>query len=177
MASSRAIRLRVCPPIDVKLPLTKILPSACTIRLLTPPFAFGSNESAKPVVPSNRAMLLRVCPPMLVKLPPTKILPSACTANTETPPVGFGLNAVSSVPSGFNRAIELRGWPPTKLKVPAIKIFPSGWRAMTETASPWNWLATFGLKPSSADCARIAAVPVASSAAIENRIERSSLSK
>ena len=49
----------------VKLPPAKILPSACTAIETTSLFAFGLNESAKPVVASSRAMWLRVCPPML----------------------------------------------------------------------------------------------------------------
>ena len=60
------MRLRVCPPMLVKTPPAKILPSACTaIDKSTDLFAFGLNESAKPVVGSSRAMRLRVCPPML----------------------------------------------------------------------------------------------------------------
>ena len=56
---------------SVKLPPTKILPSACTaIESTTELLAFGSNESGKPVVASSRAMKLRVCPPTVVKLPP-----------------------------------------------------------------------------------------------------------
>jgi hypothetical protein len=43
------------------------LPSACTAIDDTELFAFGSNESAKPVVASSRAMKLRVCPPMLCR--------------------------------------------------------------------------------------------------------------
>ena len=69
--------------VELKSPPAKILPSACTAIERTAPFAFGSNESAKPVVASSRAMKLRVCPPMLfapLKSPPAKILPSACTA-------------------------------------------------------------------------------------------------
>ena len=45
--------LRVCPPMllaPLKSPPAKILPSACTAIELTSLFAFGSNESAKPVV-------------------------------------------------------------------------------------------------------------------------------
>ena len=49
----------------VKKPPAKILPSACTAIAPTSLFAFGLNESAKPVVASSRAMWLRVCPPML----------------------------------------------------------------------------------------------------------------
>ena len=50
----------------VKTPPAKILPSACTaISRRHLPFAFGSNESANPVVASSRAMRLRICPPML----------------------------------------------------------------------------------------------------------------
>ena len=72
--------LRICPPMLVKSPPAKILPSACTAIEKTPLFAFGLNESARPVAASSRAMLLRACPPMLVKKsPPAKILPSACT--------------------------------------------------------------------------------------------------
>ena len=47
---------RVCPPMLVKMPPAKILPSACTAIETTLLLAFGLNESAKPVVPSTRAM-------------------------------------------------------------------------------------------------------------------------
>ena len=89
------MRLRVCPPMlfaPAKLPPAKILPSACTAIELTKLFAFGSNESAKPVVASSRAMWLRVCPPMLVKPPPAKTLPSGCTAIASTTLFAFGSN-------------------------------------------------------------------------------------
>ena len=69
---------------SLKSPPAKILPSACTAIETTSSFAFGSNESATPVVASSRAMRLRVCPPMLVKSPPAKTLPSACTAIEKT---------------------------------------------------------------------------------------------
>ena len=62
------MQLRVCPPMlfaPLKSPPARILPSACTAIERTISFAFGSNESAKPVVASSRAMRLRVCPPML----------------------------------------------------------------------------------------------------------------
>ena len=85
--------LRVWPPMLVKLPPAKILPSVCTAIIFTFWFTFGSNESAKPVVGSSRAMRLRVCPPMLTKLPPARILPSACTAIAPTARMfGFGSN-------------------------------------------------------------------------------------
>ncbi len=77
--SSRAILLRVCPPMlfaPLKPPPTRILPSVCTTTVLTVEFAFGSNESAKPVLASSRAMRLRGCPPMVVNKPPTTMLPS-----------------------------------------------------------------------------------------------------
>ena len=64
------MQLRVCPPMlfaPLNCPPAKILPSACTAIEKTSPFAFGSNESAKPVVASSRAMKLRVCPPMLAE--------------------------------------------------------------------------------------------------------------
>ena len=61
------MRNRGCPPMVVKSPPAKILPSACTTIARTLLLAFGSNESAEPVTASSRAMRLRVCPPMLVK--------------------------------------------------------------------------------------------------------------
>ena len=164
VASSRAMRLRICPPMLLKLPPTKILPSACTAIERTVKFALGSNESAKPVVASSRAMKFRGCPPMLfvpLKLPPTKILPSACTAIDQTVAFAFGLKAVSSVPSGFSRAMRLRVTAPPPLgesvvKSPPIKILPSGWTTTTRTV-----LFACGSKPSSADCPRTAAAPPA----------------
>ena len=76
------MRLRVCPPMFLKKPPARILPSACTaIELTTPLFAFGSNESAKPgrgIEPGN--VIARLSADAVVKTPPTKILPSACTA-------------------------------------------------------------------------------------------------
>ena len=74
------MRLRVCPPMLEKKPPTRILPSVCTAMASTQLFAFGLNESARPVVASSRAIKLRVCPPMLPKVPPMRILPSACSA-------------------------------------------------------------------------------------------------
>ena len=77
--------LRVCPPMLVKKPPAKILPSTCTaIERTLILFGLGSNESAKAVVASSRAKPKRGCPPMTVKLPHTKILPSACTAIART---------------------------------------------------------------------------------------------
>ena len=85
--------LRDCPPISVKKPPAKTLPSACTARQRTSSLAFGLNESANPVVGSSRAMLLRVCPPILVKKPPAKILPSGCTTMAKiSGPFAFGSN-------------------------------------------------------------------------------------
>jgi hypothetical protein len=52
----RAKKLRGRPPILVKGPPAKILPSACTAIATTSKLAFGSNESANPVVASSRAM-------------------------------------------------------------------------------------------------------------------------
>ena len=72
--------LRVCPPMLVKSPPAKILPSACTAIEWTASFAFGLKAVSS--VPSvfKRAMLLRVTPKTVVKLPPMRILPSGCTA-------------------------------------------------------------------------------------------------
>ena len=47
MGSSRAILLRVCPPMFVKRPPTKILPSACTTIAATSLSAFGLKESSQ----------------------------------------------------------------------------------------------------------------------------------
>ncbi len=77
VASSRAMKLRVCPPMlfaPKKSPPTRILPSACTAIEWTSPFAFGLKAVSS--VPSvfNRAMLLRGTPRTVVKLPPMKNL-------------------------------------------------------------------------------------------------------
>ena len=125
------MRLRVCPPMVVKAPPAKILPSACTAIPWTKPFAFGSHESAAPVTASSRAMRLRVATPMPVKVPPAKTLPSVCTAITRTKLFAFGSKAVSSVPSGFSRAMRLRVTPKTVVKSPPIRILPSGWTTTT----------------------------------------------
>ena len=101
------MRLRVCPPMlfaPLKLPPAKILPSACTAIAWTGSFAFGLNESAKPVVASSRAMWLRGCPPMLfapLKEPPAKILPSACTAMEWTVTVRVRVERISRAGGGI----------------------------------------------------------------------------
>ncbi len=148
------MKLRVCPPMILKLPPAKTFPSDCTAIVWTLPFEFGSHESAAPVVASSRAMALRACPPMIMKSPPAKTLPSACTAIEKTSLFEFGLKAVSSVPSGFSRAMRLRATaaPPLGervVKLPPIRILPSGWTTTTKTV-PF----AFGSKPSSAFCAR-----------------------
>ena len=96
----------------MKSPPTKILPSACTAIERHASFAFGLNESARPVVASSRAMRLRVCPPMLVKKPPAKILPSACTAIERTASFAFGLNESARPVVASSRAMRLRVCPP-----------------------------------------------------------------
>ena len=50
------MRLRGAPPMVVKVPPARILPSACTAMERTSLLAFGLNESAEPVVASSRAM-------------------------------------------------------------------------------------------------------------------------
>ena len=150
----RAKRLRVCPPMFVKFPPTKILPSACTAIEETVSSAFGTfglNESAAPVVASSRAMWLRVWPPMLIaprKSPPAKTLPLACSAIDTTVSFAFGLKVESSVPSEFRRAMRLRVTVPprsaaTVEKKPPAKTLPSGWTAMVRTS-----LSVFGLNES-----------------------------
>ena len=168
-ASSRAMRLRVCPPMTVKSPPAMIFPSVCTAIARTALLAFGSNESARPVTASSRAKRLRVCAPMLVKLPPARILPSGCTAIATTPPFAFGLNAVSSVPSAFSRAMRLRvtAAPPfgaSVVKSPPISILPSGCTTTTLTLP-----LAFGSKPSITLCA--CATPVKQTM-IANKINR-----
>ena len=101
------MRLRVCPPMlfaPLKKPPAKILPSACTAMERTVSFAFGSNESANPVVASSRAMRLRGCPPMLfapLKPPPAKILPSACNAIEKTVIVRIRIERISQAGRGI----------------------------------------------------------------------------
>ena len=112
MASSRAMRLRGCPPMLKKLPPTRILPSACTAIALTKLFAFGLKAVSS--VPSgfSRAMRLRLWPPMLLKEPPTRILPSCCNAMGETIAFAFGLNESARPVVASSRAMKLRGCPP-----------------------------------------------------------------
>src|SRR5205809_8132984 len=103
-------------------PPAKILPSACTAIEKTVSFAFGSNESAKPVVPSSRAMRMRVCPPMLVKKPPAKILPSACTAIEDTLVFAFGSNETADERRVGSRARQQRVCAPVLEKQPPAQI-------------------------------------------------------
>ena len=67
LGSSRAMDRRDCPPMLMKSPPARILPSGCKATHRTPPLAFGLNESTRPVAASKRAMRPRDCPPMLVK--------------------------------------------------------------------------------------------------------------
>src|SRR5947207_11610776 len=90
----------------VKTPPAKILPSPCTAIESTLLFAFGSNESATPVVGSSRAMRLRGCPPMLVKKPPAKILPFPCSAIEWTKLFAFGSNESARPVAASSRRSE-----------------------------------------------------------------------
>src|SRR5213592_4711948 len=94
VASSAAMWFRACPPMLVK------YPPAYTVVPLTaraptgtgPPYAFGSQEVASPVVASSAAMLFRDCPPMLVNPPPTyTVVPLTARASTQAS--GFGFQA------------------------------------------------------------------------------------
>ena len=97
--------------------------------------AFGSNESAAPVVALSRAIWLRGCPPMLKKKPPVKILPSACTAIALTSLFAFGFHESAEPVTGSSRAMLLRGCPPMLVKKPPTKILPSACSAIEMTTS------------------------------------------
>src|SRR5713226_6641799 len=99
--------LRLCPPSVLKLPPTRIFPSACTAREDTPPLAPGWK-----FVSSDPSALSRSVP----KLPPTRIFPSACTAREETLPYAPGRKLVSSVPSALSRPMLVRLCPPSAVK-------------------------------------------------------------
>ena len=78
-------------------------------------FAFGFQESARPVVGSRRATRLRVCPPMLLaplKSPPTRTLPSAWIAMEKMLPVAFGFHESARPVVASRRAMRLRVCPP-----------------------------------------------------------------
>ena len=92
-ALSRAMFVRVCPPSVVKLPPTRILPSACTAREQTPALAPGLKLVSRLPSALSRPMFVRVCPPSVLKPPPTRIFPSACTARELTPPLAPGLKS------------------------------------------------------------------------------------
>ena len=126
--------MRVCPPMLVKPPPAKILPSACTAIELTKSLAFGLKAVSS--VPSvfKRAMLLRVTPRTLLKEPPIIILPSGCTAVARTwLPTVLRSSVWSSPPSVSSRAMKLRACPSMKLKKPPAKILPSACTAIELT--------------------------------------------
>ena len=75
------MRLRACPPMLVKAPPTKILPSACTATATTKSFGFGIeriSQSGGGIEPGD--VIARLPADAVEKRPPTRILPSACTA-------------------------------------------------------------------------------------------------
>ncbi len=74
----------------------------------TPLFAFGSNESAKPVVASSRAMRLRDCPPMSVKCRPPKSCRLAEPRWKGQHRSDVRVERGVELPSGFSRARRLR---------------------------------------------------------------------
>ena len=79
-AFSRAMQLRVTPPMVLNVPPITIFPSAWIAMALTAPFALGSNKVSRLPSAFRRAMRLRGVPPMVVNVPPIMIFPSACTA-------------------------------------------------------------------------------------------------
>src|SRR5207248_1522117 len=154
-ALSRPRLLRLCPPSVVKLPPTRIFPSACTANELT--WRNGSPAPGLKLVSSvpsalSRPRLLRLCPPSVVKLPPTRIFPSACTANELTWRNGSPapvLDVLPSVPSALSRPRLLRLCPPSVVKLPPTRIFPSACTARENTTSFVAGPAAPGLKPRS----------------------------
>ena len=75
------MRLRVCPPMLVKMPPTKILPSACTAIASTHIVRVRVEQIGQAgggIEPGD--VIARLSADAVVKSPPTKILPSACTA-------------------------------------------------------------------------------------------------
>ena len=70
------MRMRVCPPMLLKLPPTKILPSGCTAIESTSLFAFGLKAVSSVPSAFRRAMRLRATPKTVLKLPPMSVLPS-----------------------------------------------------------------------------------------------------
>ena len=123
--TTRATKFRGKPPMAVKLPPARILPSAC--NAIPPTVLFALTRKPKSGVPFgwSRAKLVRTAPPTAVKVPPIKILPSACNARLAMPPLTLGSKLASKVPSGLSRAILLRFVPPTEAKYPPSRSLPS----------------------------------------------------
>src|SRR5205085_111283 len=95
MASSRATRLRDCPPILLKNPPARTLPSGWMARPMTVWFAFGLKAMSTEPFAFNRAIRLRVTVGPLfgarvVNSPPIRILPSGWTATARILPFAFG---------------------------------------------------------------------------------------
>ena len=95
----------------VKMPPTKILPSACTASASTQIVRIRVeriSQAGRCIEPGNAVARLSADAVRSLKVPPAKILPSVCTAIDKTVLFAFGLKAMSSVPSVFNRAMLLR---------------------------------------------------------------------
>src|SRR5712692_7793549 len=105
---SRPMLARLCPPSVLKLPPTRISPSACTAREYTMPPDPGLKLVSGVPSALSRPMLVRLCPPSRLNWPPTRICPSACNAKEYTMPPEPGLQLVSSVPSALRRPMLVR---------------------------------------------------------------------
>ncbi len=137
---SRARCIRVWPPIVVKSPPARILPSACTTRLNTVPLASAEKEASTLPSDSKRAMHHLDSLSTNVNQPPIKIFPSGCKASAAMTVVEentgsqiLGLKLATTDPSTLRRARFVRGRPPTLVNCPPIKIHPSGCFTMART--------------------------------------------
>ena len=143
---TRAMKLRVSPPMLVKLPPTIIRPSGWNAIEVTRPAVFGSKSVSVEPFGLMRARLLRITAvaetPLLrswLKLPPRMIRPSGWISRVKTVEFGPGTKSRSALPSALRRATKgvfraesVVGWMP--LKRPAMTVLPSVCRRMANTS-------------------------------------------
>ena len=114
----------------VKEPPSRTLPSGCSARPKTAPFAPvpGSKVASSEPLTFRRAIDFRAVLLMVLNMPPSRILPSACNARARTiasAPVP-GSKVVSSEPLVSSRAIRLRPVPLIVVNWPPSSTLPSG---------------------------------------------------